>query len=159
MVALEVLFIVGLANGAPILAENLLRERWKTAVDFGRMFFDGRPLFGSSKTWRGLIAALVAAVFGAVSFGLSPETGAWLGVGAMLGDLFSSFVKRRLGVPPSGMALGLDQIPEVLAPLLLVKTELALQTREVIALTALFFVIELLLSRVLFRLHIRKQPY
>jgi CDP-2,3-bis-(O-geranylgeranyl)-sn-glycerol synthase len=159
MVALEVLFIVGVANGAPILAENLLQDRCKTPVDFGLRLFDGRPLFGRSKTWRGLLAALAAAVVGAVAFGLSPETGVWLGVGAMSGDLLSSFAKRRLGIPPSGMALGLDQIPEVLIPLLLVRSELALQAREVIALTALFIVIELLLSRVLFRLHIRKRPY
>jgi hypothetical protein len=37
---------------------------------------------------------------------------------AMLGDLFSGFVKRRLGMGPSDKALGLDYVPESLLPLL-----------------------------------------
>ena len=35
----------------------------------------------------------------------------------MTGDLFSSFIKRRFGSAPSSQALGLDQIPESLLPL------------------------------------------
>ena len=48
----------------------------------------------------------------------------WMGVGiltttcAMAGDLFSSFVKRRLHLASSSMAIGLDHIPEFLFPLL-----------------------------------------
>jgi CDP-2,3-bis-(O-geranylgeranyl)-sn-glycerol synthase len=159
MVTLKLLLVIGLANGAPIVAENLLRSAWQTPVDFGRNFIDGRPLFGASKTWRGLAAAVATAILGAVAVGFSPLIGLWLGVGAMAGDLLSSCVKRRLGIAPSGMALGLDQIPEVLIPLLLVQRKLALQSGEIVALTALFIVIELMLSRVLFRLHIRKRPY
>jgi CDP-2,3-bis-(O-geranylgeranyl)-sn-glycerol synthase len=36
----------------------------------------------------------------------------------MAGDLVASFVKRRLGLPGSSRATGLDQIPESLLPLL-----------------------------------------
>jgi CDP-2,3-bis-(O-geranylgeranyl)-sn-glycerol synthase len=159
MAALEALLIVGLANGAPILAENMLRSRWTKPVDFNAAFLDGRPLFGRSKTWRGLCAAMVTATVGAVAVGLSPGIGALIGAGAMFGDLLSSFVKRRLDIPSSGMALGLDQLPEVIIPLLLVRSDLGLHGGEIVALTALFFVLELIISRVLFRLKIRKQPY
>lgn len=159
MVAVQLLFVIGLANGAPILAQNLLRDNWQYPVDCGRNFPDGRPLFGVSKTWRGIAAALVAATIGAVGVGLSAATGLWLGIGAMAGDLMSSFVKRRLGIAPSGMALGIDQVPEVLIPLLLVQQKVALTTSEIAAVTVLFLIIELLLSRVLYHLHIRKQPY
>ena len=34
---------------------------------------------------------------------------------AMLGDLLSSFWKRRVGLAPSWQAIGLDQIPEIFA--------------------------------------------
>ena len=159
MVAVKLLFVIGLANGAPILAQNLLRDTWQYPVDFGRNFPDGRPFFGVSKTWRGLAAALIAAIAGAIMVGLSPSTGLWLGIGAMAGDLFSSFVKRRLGIAPSGMALGIDQVPEVLIPLLLVQHTVLLTAGEIAAVTALFLIVELLLSRVLYHLHIRKQPY
>ena len=159
MVALKLLFVIGLANGAPILAENLLQKAWNQPVDFGKTFFDGRPVFGVSKTWRGIIAAVFAASVGAMAVGFSPAIGFWLGAGAMAGDLFSSFMKRRLAIPSSGMALGLDQIPEALIPLLLVRPELELQPGQIILLTMLFLVIELSLSRVLFRLQIRKRPY
>jgi CDP-2,3-bis-(O-geranylgeranyl)-sn-glycerol synthase len=128
-------------------------------VDSGWKFLDGRPVFGVSKTWRGVVAAVVAAIGGAIVVGLPPATGLCLGVGAMTGDLLSSFAKRRLGIAPSGMALGVDQVPEVLIPLLLVQRSVALTGGEIAAVTALFLIIELLLSRVLFHLHIRKQPY
>jgi hypothetical protein len=44
--------------------------------------------------------------------------GVVVGSMAMLGDLFSSFVKRRLNLPPSSRATFLDQVPESLFPLL-----------------------------------------
>jgi CDP-2,3-bis-(O-geranylgeranyl)-sn-glycerol synthase len=93
------------------------------------------------------------------AMGLTIESGVVIGVGAMTGDLLSSFLKRRLGIAPSGMALGLDQIPEVLLPLLLVKGQFALTYDEILKLSLLFLVFELLISRILFRLRIRKQPY
>jgi hypothetical protein len=77
----------------------------------------------------------------------------------MAGDLLASFLKRRLGLQPSSMALGLDQIPESLFPLLACCRMLSLTTLDVVVGTAIFFVSELVLSRVLFRLHVRDRPY
>ena len=77
----------------------------------------------------------------------------------MVGDCLSSFIKRRLHLPSSARALGLDQIPESLLPLLGVWHQFSL-TLEGIALTvAGFFILELGLSRILYKLHIRKHPY
>jgi hypothetical protein len=78
---------------------------------------------------------------------------------AMAGDLFSSFVKRRLGLPPSSMALGLDQIPESLFPLLACRLLLPLTWLDIGVAVVLFFVGELVLSRILFKLHVRDRPY
>ena len=76
-----------------------------------------------------------------------------------LGDLLSSFIKRRLKLRPSSMALGLDQVPESLLPLLLLKEPLGLTWPGILRTVVLFFVLELVLSRLLFWLRIRKTPY
>lgn len=78
---------------------------------------------------------------------------------AMLGDLLSSFLKRRMGLAPSRQAIGLDQIPESLLPLLACWFFLPLTIVDVVAATVIFFVGELSLSRVLFKLGIRNRPY
>ena len=48
--------------------------------------------------------------------GLDWRIGALVAAMAMLGDLFSSFLKRRMGLAPSRQAIGLDQIPESCFP-------------------------------------------
>ena len=90
---------------------------------------------------------------------LSWKLGLLIGVWAMIGDLLSSFVKRRLGMAPSSKALGLDQIPEAFFPLVAVSTMLGLGWWQITYLTLLFMVIELSLSRVLYKFKIRKKPY
>ena len=42
--------------------------------------------------------------------------GALVAASAMAGDCLSSFIKRRFGLEPSRMTLGLDQVPESLFP-------------------------------------------
>lgn len=78
---------------------------------------------------------------------------------AMLGDLFASFIKRRIGMPSSSRALGLDQVPEALLPLLASHSLVDMTMGQVALLVLLFFALELVLSRILYRLHIRSEPY
>jgi CDP-2,3-bis-(O-geranylgeranyl)-sn-glycerol synthase len=77
----------------------------------------------------------------------------------MIGDLFSSFVKRRLGMSASSKFTGLDQIPEALLPLVACMAILPLTPLSVAIATFVFFVGALLLSRVFFKLNIRDRPY
>ena len=130
-----------------------IQDRYEAAHD------DGRPLLGPSKTVRGIIVAVLAASACAPLFGIAWTIGFVVGLAAMAGDLASSFVKRRIGLPPSSRALGLDQIPESLFPALACKGPLALTIADVILAVALFSVGELILSRLLFKMHIRKEPY
>jgi hypothetical protein len=157
--SLKLLFLLLAANGAPITLRKLLRERGAWPVDGAARWLDGRPLLGPSKTWRGLLAAPLATGLAAWLLGWPFLLGAQFGAYAMLGDLVSSFVKRRLGVASSGMALGLDQIPEALLPLLAVRAELGLAAADIAGLVLAFLALELALSRVLFLLRIREQPY
>jgi CDP-2,3-bis-(O-geranylgeranyl)-sn-glycerol synthase len=147
------------ANGAPILSARWLGRRWDCPLDGGVRFLDGRALLGRAKTCRGVISAVV--VCGVIGWlaGISLQVGVLFGIYAMLGDLVSSFVKRRLGIAPSGRAVGLDQIPESLLPLWMLQGELGLGNLEVVTLVAGFFVLELALSRLLYRWHIRSRPY
>jgi hypothetical protein len=116
-------------------------------------------LFGESKTLRGILTSVVATATVAPLVGFSWITGAGLASAAMLGDLFSSFTKRRLNRPPHSQALGLDQIPESLLPLLLLHQALGLNLLDMLGIVATFIILELWLSRLLFRLHIRDRPY
>ena len=118
LLALNLLILLFAANSAPVIATRFMGNRWQRPVDGGRMMSDGNPLFGSSKTWRGIVAALLLTGIAAWVMGLSLGFGLLFGFFTMLGDLLSSFIKRRLGKPPSSQALMLDQLPEALAPLI-----------------------------------------
>jgi CDP-2,3-bis-(O-geranylgeranyl)-sn-glycerol synthase len=125
--AVWLLLPAGVANMAPVFAAILIPS-WDTPVDFG-CSFRGTRFFGSHKTWRGLIAGLIA---GSVTFIIQRVTyehvalvqhysyfeydttswmmGAWMGAGALTGDLIKSFVKRGLRVPPGQPCFPFDQL-------------------------------------------------
>ena len=159
LLSLKLLLLLLIANGAPILARFLLKQRFNFPLDGNKQWFDHRPLLGHAKTWRGLVSALLLTPLAAWLLSLSLLTGLLIAIGAMLGDVLSSFIKRRLNTETSGQALLLDQVPEALIPLILVADTLALTPGIIMLLTASFVVIELVLSKVLFRLHIRNRPY
>jgi CDP-2,3-bis-(O-geranylgeranyl)-sn-glycerol synthase len=99
-------------------------------IDGGRKFFDGRPIFGPGKTVRGFLAGVITGIAVGMILCLlhplalndrEPVTGlkspssylllsALLSVGALTGDLFGSFIKRRLGLSRGDPALLLDQL-------------------------------------------------
>jgi len=155
----KLLFLLAVANGAPVLAKWLLGRRYACPLDGGRRFFDGRPLFGRSKTVRGLLVSVGFTALAAWLIGFGFATGMIVAGVAMLGDLFSSFMKRRLGLAPSSRALGLDQIPESLLPLLVCRETFALTMTDIAGIVAVFFAGELVLSRVLYEFGIRERPY
>jgi hypothetical protein len=159
LLVLRLLVLLTLANGAPLAARTLLGERWSAPIDGNRPFVDGRPIFGRSKTIRGAAFAILAASAGAPLVGFDWRIGTLVGGLAMAGDLVSSFCKRRLGLPPSSPALGLDQIPEALFPLLACRAPLALAACDIALGVGIFFVGEVLASRLLYAVRLRDRPY
>ena len=159
LLLLRLLILLVLANGVPLAARTLIGDRWSAAIDGDRRFVDGRPIFGRSKTIRGAVLAILATSAAAPLLGLEWRIGAIVGTLAMAGDLFSSFCKRRLGLPPSSPALGLDQIPEALFPLLACRVLLPLPIGGIALVVATFFTGEVALSRLLFAFHLRDRPY
>ncbi|MCB1735642.1 MAG: CDP-archaeol synthase [Gammaproteobacteria bacterium] len=159
MIELSLLGLLFACNGAPILLRLLVRNHFALPIDFGVNAWDDRPLFGTSKTWRGLLAAIsIGAVLSAL-LGWGAMFGALFGLYSMLGDLFASFVKRRMGLAPSDQATGLDQIPESLFPLIHAAMVLPVGLLHVIGLSAAFTLLSVLVSRPLYRWHIRNRPY
>lgn len=156
---LQLMVLLTLANGAPVVAKKMFGRRFALPLDLGSTFFDGRPLFGPSKTFRGIVVAVLSATAGALLIGLDPMIGMTVAGLSMAGDLFSSFVKRRLNLPPSSQAVGLDQIPESLLPMLACRDALSLTTVDIALAVAVFFAGELVLSRLLFYAHLRDEPY
>ena len=158
-VIIRLLFLLLLANGTPMLVGKLMGALLSRPVDGGREFADGRPILGRSKTIRGVVVAILVTTVGAPLVGLSWEIGILIGSLAMAGDICSSFLKRRLGLQPSSPAVGIDQIPESLFPLLGCIGPLSLTFADVAAGVAIFFIGELLLSRLLYAFDLRDRPY
>jgi CDP-diglyceride synthetase len=159
MSILQLLVLMTLANGTPIVAKKIFGPRFARPLDTGIIFFDGRPLFGASKTIRGIVASILMTTASAPLIGLDLTIGAIVASAAMAGDLFSSFVKRRLNFPASSQALCLDQVPESLFPILACRDALSLTIADIALGVGIFFIGELILSRLLYRVHVRDEPY
>ena len=156
---LQLLVLLMLANGTPVVAKKILGERFAYPLDCGVVFIDGRQLFGHSKTIRGIVLAVLVTTAGAPLIDLDWTIGFVVGGLAMVGDLASSFLKRRIALPPSSRASGLDQVPEALLPLLACRDLLSLTMADIGVTAALFVIGEVLLSRVFYAFRLRDRPY
>ena len=106
--ALKFIFPAYCANAVPVIAGGRL------PIDLGRNFFDGKPIFGKNKTFRGFLVGLaVGTAVGlveSIAFGYRLEFGLLLSLGALFGDLAGAFVKRRLSIRPGDMLPVVDQV-------------------------------------------------
>jgi CDP-2,3-bis-(O-geranylgeranyl)-sn-glycerol synthase len=159
MIEIKLLLLLLIANGAPILAREAVGGRFNLPLDGGHRAADGRFWLGPTKTFRGIIAAIVFTGFAAPLLGIDWKIGVATALLAMFGDLIGSFCKRRLGIASSTQAIGLDQIPESLLPLLVLAKTLQLSCYSVLIIAAAFFILVLALSRLLYWIGVRKHPY
>jgi CDP-diglyceride synthetase len=156
---LQFVALLTLANGTPVIGKDLLGKFFNRPLDGGIAFFDGRPLFGLSKTFRGIILSVAITTIFAPLLALDWKTGLTAAAMAMVGDLLSSFLKRRLKFQPSSRATGLDQIPESLFPALACRSMLGFTAIDILAVVIIFSIGEMALSRLLFKWHIRDRPF
>lgn len=87
-------------------------------MDMGKKFLDGRRIFGEGKTTCGFLGGLAVGTMVGLLQG-RPLLGFMLAIGALLGDLVGSFIKRRLGMARGQAAPGLDQLGFVVVALVL----------------------------------------
>jgi CDP-diglyceride synthetase len=159
LIVAQLLVLLGLANGTPVIAKRILGTILAHPLDGGMNLADGQPLFGDSKTIRGVVLSIVVTTLGAPLIGTDWTIGLLVATTAMMGDLVSSFAKRRMALVPGSMALGLDQIPESLLPAIACRWMLPVTALDIVLAVALFFVGELVVSRALYTLNIRDRPY
>ena len=117
--ALKFIFPAYCANGTPVLAGG------GTKMDFGKNFIDGKRVFGNNKTFRGFFFGWGVGIFVGLMEGLVfgynnyPIIFALLTpLGALLGDLFGAFLKRRLDIAPGGLLPIVDQLDFVVGAVL-----------------------------------------
>jgi CDP-archaeol synthase len=156
---IEVLALLVIANGTPVLAKKVFGSTWGWPLDAGVAFIDGQAVLGPTKTIRGIVTSVIVTSLCAIVIGLGWKVGALIATSAMLGDLLSSFVKRRLHLGSSSMAIGLDHLPECLLPFLACQLLLPINFVAIAAGTATFIIGALLLSPLLFKLGLRDEPY
>ncbi len=138
LIGLKIITLLFAANAAPPVLGVLLEDKWNWPLDGNRRFVDGEPLLGSHKTIRGAIGSIAAGTLLSLLFGLSPILGFCIGFFSMLGDVLSSFLKRRFKLACGAAAPILDQLFEGLFPLLFVKYYFSWNWAPVIVLLLLF---------------------
>ena len=119
--AFWLIFPAYLANAIPVLVKG------KHRMDFGRTL-GGNPVLGKGKTWEGFTGGVAAGVLiGIIMQAIYPSFGEGyqvlsilvsLSVGALIGDIAESFVKRRLGHAAGEHWLIADQIDFLLGAFL-----------------------------------------
>ena len=120
-----VLFLLWV-NFLPPLANLILKESFNQPLDGNRVLFDGRPLFGPHKTIRGVLASVLGSLVFWPLLGLPWFMVASAALLAMVGDLWSSFIKRRFNYESGDSVPVLDQLFEGLLPLFLLVQGLGL---------------------------------
>ena len=155
--ALKFIFPAYCANAVPVIAGG------GRPMDFGKNFFDGKPVFGKNKTFRGFFFGLAVGVFvGLVEslvFSYPVPFSVLSPLGALCGDLAAAFLKRRLGIAPGGLLPIVDQVDFVIGailfslPLTIIYWELAV---AVIIITP---PIHLLTNFLAYKLKLKKTPW
>jgi len=162
-----------IANAFPVIFGGGL------PIDAGRKFLDGKPVFGSHKTVRGFVAGLVAGVlvsaaqtfvlqFWAESdfarllpFQFNLLIGSMIALGALIGDLVHSFVKRRIGLVEGAPLPLADQLDFVVGAILF--SALVSGSLPPLLTVFLIFVItlplHLLTNFIAYLLGVKKAPY
>ena len=127
------------ANMTPTFAKRYkLLESLAKPIDAGKIF-RGIPIFGAHKTWRGVILGTLVGIliaflqrllfkfnfFENISFLNYQEInvfflGFLIAFGALMGDMISSFFKRRQNIEPGKSWIPLDQISFVIGAFIFV---------------------------------------
>ncbi len=161
----------GMANMTPPMAKPLLSKLALSPID-GGLSFRGKALFGSHKTWGGSLMGILAGIAMAyVQFLLYPSfklvsildyaDWAWigflLGLGAIVGDLVKSFMKRQIGIKPGQTWVPFDEIDFLLGSVLLIAPYYFVGWMDFVLIITVGFIFHILVNLLGFYLRIRKK--
>lgn len=137
-----------------------------TPLDKGKIFIDGRRILGDGKTIEGLIVGLY---FGSiVSFSYTIVFGHYIlalqllasSLGALIGDIIGSFIKRRIGIPRGGRALILDQLDFYLgANALLLATGFKISVWVFFVGAIIVLILHIITNRIAYMLGLKNVPW
>jgi CDP-2,3-bis-(O-geranylgeranyl)-sn-glycerol synthase len=177
--ALWFLLPAAAANMAPVLTAAIpFLKQWNAPLDGGRTF-RGVAIFGSHKTWRGLISGTVLATLTlylqqvlvthtnwtpAVTGGLDYEAlptlilGPLFALGALGGDAIESFFKRQRGIKSGGTWVPFDQIDYIIGAIIASLPIFIATPSQYFWMLLVWFVMHLLFSYAGWLLKLKKQP-
>ena len=146
-------------------------------IDGGRKI-GGRRILGNGKSWEGLLfGALVGVLIATVEmtanpylpWGISdvtltivpmgPLLGLALGLGAMLGDIGGSFLKRRFGKERGAPVPFLDQLDFLAGAIIMASLIVTVKLEWILLLVVLTPVVHLASNVIGFRMGIKKTPW
>lgn len=141
------------ANAAPVLFGG------GEPLDGGRTWRDGRAILGSHKTIRGFISGLlVGSAVGVIQ--MQPLRGFLMTVGAVLGDLAISFLKRRIGLRPGAPLPVADQLGFIATAVILsYPVPPTPEVERVAAILALTIPIHLVTNIIAWLLGLKNEPW
>ena len=166
------------ANAAPVLLGGGMQ------MDLGRNFIDGRRVLGEGKTIRGFIGGMIggllvgvfeAFISGYVIYGAgkltvlspvfidtlqcTPLRAFLLSLGALVGDLLGSFIKRRMGFARGAPLPLFDQLTFLVGAFVLVSFVFPFQLEFAVFLLIATPLIHLAANAVSYLLGLKKVPW
>jgi len=168
----------GIANAMPLLAARIpALKDYDQPMDFNKTFREKR-IFGSHKTWRGLIFSYFATIpFVALQqylyngsdfvrsisyFDYNEVNILWLTllfvVGALGADALRSFFKRQSGVKPGETWFPFDQIDYVIGGLLATSLVVQLEPIQYLLIAVIYFFLHPAITWIGYTLKIREKP-
>ncbi len=166
------------ANGMPLIFGG------GTPIDLGKNFRDGKRILGDGKTIRGFIAGLLSGIIVTyIQTLFIPQTldliqeytiltpnvyeiintnllrGCLLSLGALFGDLFGSFIKRRRGMKRGEMFLGMDQLGFIIFAILFALPVIQPDVIFVLILLGISFIAHILANVISYLIGIKNEPH
>lgn len=159
LIAIYIAVPAYVANSTPVLLGG------GAPIDRGRRLIDGRRILGTNKTIKGFayglllgsLAGLVEAVLFA-NYALI-SVGVIASLGALLGDLFGAFLKRRLDIAPGNPLPVVDQLDFILGAILFTYPLLNVTVGAVLILVIATLPIHLLSNTVAYMLRMKSRRW
>lgn len=167
------------ANVTPIFAANI---RWLKKYDYPmdcNKTFRGIRVFGSHKTWRGLVVGIICATItlwlqqlivdhssyvaswtDQVDYTALPVLilGPLFGLGALLGDAIESFFKRQRGVKPGDGWFPFDQTDYIIGGAIATMPFIQLSIWQYVWLICIWLVVHVIASYIGYKLGLKDKP-
>ncbi|MFX1509843.1 MAG: CDP-2,3-bis-(O-geranylgeranyl)-sn-glycerol synthase [Promethearchaeota archaeon] len=169
------------ANGFAVFGKFV---KYRHPIDGGRSLGDGEPVFGPGKTWEGFLIGFISGVLigllqviaGPYLLALiiqyliippefvpvvlvTPLLVTLVALGALLGDLVGSFIKRRLKIERGRPAPLLDQLDFLIMAMLLGSLVTVIPLILAIFLLIVTPIIHLLANIIGYLLHLKREPW